>query len=84
VRIERLNEPLAWVEARFEKGAIAPLRFKWRNREFAVSATNARWTDRETRPIRWCFSVSVGTGEVVELCFREGDPVWYVVGVAVE
>ena len=82
--MERLNEPLAWVEARFEKGAIAPLRFRWKSREFAVSATNARWTDRETRPIRWCFSVSVATGEVVELCFREGDPVWYVTGVMVE
>ncbi len=81
MRLERLEEPLGWVEARFEKGAISPLRFKWRHREFAVTATHARWVDRETRPIRWSFSVSVSTGEVYELCHREGDPVWYVTGV---
>ena len=84
MRVERVEEPLAWVEARFEKGAISPLRFKWKHREFVVSATNARWTDRETRPIRWCFSVSVSSGEVLELVHREGDPVWYVSAVMTE
>ena len=84
MRLERVDEPLAWVEARFEKGAISPLRFKWKHREFAVSSTNARWVDRDTRPIRWCFSVSVSSGEVYELCHREGDPVWYLTAVMMD
>jgi hypothetical protein len=84
MRVERLDEPLAWIEARFEKGAISPLRFGWKRREFVVVSTNARWVDRETRPIRYGFSVSVSTGEVLELCYREGDPVWYVTGVMID
>lgn len=71
-----VNDPLAWVVARFEKGAIHPMRFRWKQREFAVRAVHARWTDRSTRPIRWCFAVSVASGEWMELCYREGDPVW--------
>jgi hypothetical protein len=84
MRFERLDEPLAWVEARFEKGAISPLRFKWKHREFVVSSTNARWVDRDTRPVRWSFSVSVSSGEVYELCHREGEPVWYVMAIMTE
>ena len=74
----RVGDPLGWVLAKFEKGAIHPLRFRWRQREFDVAAVHARWTDRETRPIRRFFSVSVASGEVMELCYREGDPVWYL------
>ena len=77
----RLDDPLAWIEARFEKGTIRPLRFRWKQREFEVAAVNARWIDRETRPIRTCFSVSAVSGEIFALCYREGDPVWIVTGV---
>ncbi|MBI4564950.1 MAG: hypothetical protein HY716_09695 [Planctomycetes bacterium] len=78
----RIDEPLAWVVARFEKGAISPQAFRWKQREFAVSAVHARWVDRSTRPMRYGFSVSTRTGEVMELEYREGDPVWFVTAVA--
>ncbi len=78
---EHVDDPLSWVLARFEKGAIHPIGFRWKQREFAVTSVNARWTDRSTRPIRWCFAVTVGSGEVMELVYREGDPVWYVAAV---
>lgn len=78
---ERVDEPLARVTARFERGAIHPLDFRWKRREFAVTEVHARWTDRSLRPIRWCFSVSVATGEVMELVYREGDAVWYLATV---
>lgn len=78
---ERVDDPLAWVEARFEKGAIHPLRLRWKTREFEVRAVHARWVDRGTRPVRWFFSVSVPSGEILELCYREGDPVWVVTRV---
>ena len=77
----RVDDPLAWVVARFEKGAIHPMAFRWRQREFAVTAVHARWTDRATRPIRYGFSVSVASGEIMELCYREGDPIWRLLGV---
>ena len=84
MRFERVNEPLAWIEARFEKGAVSPLRFGWRRREFDVVATNARWVDRESRPVRYCFSVTVRSGEICELAHVAGDALWYVTGVAVD
>jgi len=77
----RVDEPLAWVTARFEKGAISPTAFRWKAREFRVTCVNARWVDRATRPIRHGFSVSAASGEVIELEYREGDPVWYVTGI---
>lgn len=72
----RMDDALGWVEARFEKGTVSPLRFRWRRREFEVTAVHARWVDRATRPIRWFCSVSVSSGEILQLCYREGDPVW--------
>ena len=78
----RIDEPLAWVDARFAKGAISPRAFRWKHREFAVSAVNARWVDRSARPVRYGFAVSAATGEVFELEYREGDPVWTVTKVS--
>jgi hypothetical protein len=77
----RVDEPLAWVTARFEKGAISPTAFRWKAREFRVTSVNARWVDRAVRPIRHGFSVTAASGEVIELEYREGDPVWYVTGI---
>ena len=74
----RIDEPLAWVEARFERGAISPRAFRWGRRELRVASVNARWVDRAARPPRHGFSVTVETGEVIELEWREGDPVWTV------
>lgn len=76
-----VNDPLAWILVRFEKGAIHPLRFRWKAREFEVTAVNARWIDRSVRPLRYGFAVSVAGGELIELCYREGDPVWHVTSV---
>lgn len=77
----RIDEPLAWVEARFEKGAISPTAFRWGRREFRVAAVHARWVDRAARPVRRGFSVGVVSGEIFELAYREGDPVWRIVAV---
>jgi hypothetical protein len=64
VHFERIDEPLAWIEARYEKGLVSPLRFGWRRRQFEVVSTNARWIDRGSCPPRFCFSVTVAAGEV--------------------
>ncbi len=84
MRFERINEPLSWIEVRYDKGLVSPLRFGWRRREFAVVSTNARWVDRQSRPPRFCFAVSVRSGEVCELSHIADDALWYVTAVALD
>ena len=78
MREERVREPLGWVIVRFQPGKIEPVRFRWGTREFTVATRNATWTDRETRPHRHFFSVTTESGEIFQLCYREGDSVWIV------
>ena len=78
MREEKIEEPLGYVLVHFEGGRIRPLRFRWGLREFHVSEQNTQWIDRDIRPIRYFFSVTVQSGEIFQLCFREGDPVWIV------
>lgn len=73
-----IHEKLARVVVRYEGGRIDPLEFRWGNREFRVRAVHARWVDRGTRPIRYFFSVSAESGEIFEISYREGEPVWYL------
>lgn len=73
-----LHEKLARVVVRYEGGRIEPLEFRWGAREFKVRAVNARWVDRATRPVRYFFSVTAQSGEVLVLSYCEGEPVWYV------
>ena len=78
---ERVDDPLAWIVARFEKGAIHPQRFRWAGRELKVESVHARWIDRSAKPACHFFSVSVPSGEILELRYQEGDPVWRVTRV---
>ena len=73
---ETIREPLGWVDVRFHAGRIDPLAFRWGSRTFEVRKVNAAWTDRETAPLRRFFSVTVRSGEVFQICYQEGDPVW--------
>lgn len=83
MREERINEPLGYVLVRFEGGKVRPLRFRWGAREFDVRELNAQWVDRQIRPIRYFFSVTVDSGEVFQLCHCEGDPLWIVDSIMV-
>jgi len=73
---ETIREPLRWILVRFRPGRIEPLRFSWNAREFRVRTQNASWIDRQTRPARLFFSVTVESGETLQLCYREGDSLW--------
>ena len=75
---ERVDEKLARLVVRYEGGRVDPVEFRWGAREFRVKSVNARWVDRSTRPVRWFFSVTAESGEVFQLSYREGEPVWYV------
>ena len=78
VREDKIDEPVGRILVRFQGGRVEPLEFRWGHREFTVREQNARWVDRETRPIRYFFSVTTVSGEIFQLQYREGDPVWYV------
>ena len=78
---ELVDDPLAWIIARFEKGVIHPIRFRWAGRELQVDRVHARWVDRAARPACHYFSVSVSSGEIIELRYQEGDPVWRITRV---
>ncbi len=73
---ELIDEPLEWVVVRFEGGRIEPRAFRWKTREFEVKAVLSCRLDRIARPNRTTISVVVTTGEIMELCRREGEAVW--------
>lgn len=73
-----IHEKLARVIVRYEGGRIDPIELKWGTRELRVRSVNARWIDRSTRPIRYFFSVSLVSDEVMVLCHREGEALWYL------
>jgi len=75
---KRLEEPLSKILVLFEKGIIRPVSFQWSNRNYTVISNNMWWVDRKVRPIRYGFSVTVKSGETFQLCYKEGDPLWYV------
>ena len=76
-----VHEKLARVVVRYEGGRIEPLELRWGVRDLKVASVNAHWTDRVTRPIKYFFSVTLATGEVVVLSHREGEALWYVESV---
>jgi hypothetical protein len=76
-----VHEKLARIVVRFEGGRIDPLELRWGSRDLKIRSTNARWTDRATRPVRHFVSVTTSTGEVLVLSWREGEPLWYVESV---
>ena len=78
-----IHEKLARVLVRYEGGRIDPLELRWGTRELRVVSVNARWVDRATRPIRYFFSVTAASGELLVLSWREGEPIWYLDSVLV-
>ena len=84
MREERFDEPLKKMLVIFEKGEIKPISFFWSNRDYTITSNNMHWVDRKTRPIRYGFSVTVESGEVFQLSYREGEPTWYVDTVIVK
>ncbi|MGR3177484.1 MAG: hypothetical protein ACUZ8E_05470 [Candidatus Anammoxibacter sp.] len=84
MREERFDEPISKILVLFEKGMIKPISFHWSKRDYTIKENNMHWVDKKTRPIRYGFSVTVGSGEVFQLSYREGDPVWHVETVIIK
>lgn len=79
-----MDEPISKVFVLFENGKIKPLSFCWSKRNYKVSRNNMCWVDRKSRPVKYGFSVTVESGEIFQLCYREGDPIWKVESIIVQ
>ena len=76
MREETIDIPLQKVYVLFEGGKIRPIALLWGQRRFRVNRVNSNWVDRSLRPIRYGFSLTVDTGEILQLSYEEGNPVW--------
>jgi hypothetical protein len=41
-----------------------------------VTRVNSSWIDRSLRPSRHGFSLTMETGEIFQVSYEEGNPVW--------
>ena len=83
MRQEAIDEAVA-VRADFQGGKITPVVFRRGGRDHRVRCVNARWVDRAGRHPRFCFSVTVESGDVYELQLSSGDMVWWLESVTLE
>ena len=73
---EAIGEPLQKTYVLFEEGCIRPLAFLWCRRRYRVTRINSTWVDRSLRPHRHGFSLTVESGEIFQVQYEEGNPVW--------
>jgi hypothetical protein len=73
---ETINEPLRKVYALFEAGKIRPIALEWGKRRCKVLRVNSSWVDRSLRPHRYGFSLTMETGDIFQVSYEEGNPVW--------
>jgi|SoiMethySBSTD1v2_1073268.scaffolds.fasta_scaffold26919_2 hypothetical protein len=71
-----INEPLRKVYALFEEGKIRPIAIEWGKQKLKVTRVNSSWIDRSLRPFRHGFSLTMEAGEIFQISYEEGNPVW--------
>lgn len=59
-----------------ESGKIVPIAIEWGQRKISVVRVNSTWVDRSLRPHRHGFSLTMETGEIFQVSYEEGNPVW--------
>ncbi|MGE4618665.1 MAG: hypothetical protein AAEJ04_02525 [Planctomycetota bacterium] len=75
---QEIHEPLEEVVASFRGGKIEIQRLRWRGRRYTVQQMHASWTDRTTQPPVHGFTVSLESGDLLELAYQEGVLTWQV------
>ena len=73
---ESIDEPLRKVYALFADGKIQPVALLWGGRRYRVTRINSSWIDRSLRPPRHGFSLTVDSGDIFQVIYEEGNPVW--------
>ncbi len=76
MREELIDEPLSKVYVVFEQGKIRPVALLWSKKRYQVVRINSDWVDRTLRPRRYGFSLTVDSGEIFQVSYEEGNPVW--------
>ena len=71
-----IQEPLRKVYVLFEDGAIRPMALEWGKKKLKVSRVNSTWIDRSLRPHRHGFSLTMESGEIFQVSYEEGNPIW--------
>lgn len=71
-----IGESLRKVYVLFEEGKIVPVALEWSRRRWKVARVNSSWVDRSLRPCRHGFSLTIETGEIFQVSYEEGNPVW--------
>ncbi len=84
MREEVIDEPLGKVFVVFEQGKIRPLAFLWSNRRYKIERINSDWVDRSLQPRRYSFSLTADSGEIFQLSYEEGNPVWRLDSILME
>lgn len=81
MHIEALDEPIK-VRADFEAGQVSPLRIRRGAVAYRVTQVHARWVDRSLRYPRFFFSLSVDSGDVLQISLRTESMSWHLESVA--
>lgn len=76
MREEEIHEAIGDLLARFTNGRIEPISFCWQKRNYRVSELHGNWVDRTVIPPLHGFTVTTEEGELMELSYQEGNPIW--------
>lgn len=73
--MESVEEPVE-VLARFDRGQVAPFRFRWNQSVFRIAKVTSAWEDREGQYRRCHFAVLTDSNDYFELRFHVQDFRW--------
>ena len=76
VREEVIDEPLDEVLVRFHRDQMEVVSLQWNNRPLKVTRQHSHWVDRSLQPPIHGFTVTVDSGDILELAFQEGQSTW--------
>ena len=84
VREERVDEPLEEVVIRYRNDRVEVISLCWNRRSFKVTENHSHWVDRSFQPPVHGFTVTVDSGDILELAFQEGQATWRLERVFLE
>jgi hypothetical protein len=73
--VKDVGEPVA-VLARFSKGEIDPLRFKWNKRVYDIERVSGKWEEREGQYKLYYFAVVTDVDDYYELVYSTRTMGW--------
>ena len=84
VREEVIDEPLEEVVIRFRQDQMEVVSLCWNRRPLKVTQQHSHWVDRSLQPPIHGFTVTVDSGDILELAYQEGQSIWRLERVFLE